>query len=407
MKKIIFIFLLSLTLNPSFSYGKMNVSGRVLDERRFPISGIQVTINNSPTLTDKDGKFTVSDVQTPYSAVISDLSSSTTVIYDVLTISDPELILFRNDENRQSGKNVNIANVDVLIDTIPNNARGILKFISQNVSYSQEVQVYSGDSKRQLTVSWPAGEKSINGNIVYLEKNGQKFTRYAERNITLYNNEVFPQSIKIGILNSYESLNLSLLTVYLPSGAYDNKQFSVWGEFLGYDRNSQIPLIFQEANIQSSDTYVPSLLPFAFKLKVKAECFNSKGDGFINYTYTYPGSTVNLAFEIPPVIISPSNDFKLVDNSTKFSYQEGSNAGVYVVRFTSLYPEWTTFIVTKQREVGLPGGAGNNSNLNFNWNVQKYIPYFSVDDFAKPKLFNNEYTYKAISFSKTYTFKTR
>lgn len=401
MKKIIFLILICVTYTNSFSSDKKTISGRVIDELRFPVSGITVTLNSGVSVTtDKLGKFTITNVDLPYIANLSDASNSTYVTYTDLSVTNPDLILF----NRKSSKDVNLANVDVLVDDIPANSKGIIKFISQNTSYSEDEIITSGENKKQITVKWPAGEKSINGNIVYIEKNSGRYTRYAERNVTLYN-DLFQQSFKMTGVLGYDAVNTSNLTVFLPSKTFSSKYFTILGEFMGYDRNSQIELISQTANIQSADTYVPSMLPFNFKLKVKAECYNEKGDGFVNYTYTYPGSTVNLTSEEPPVLISPSNEAKFLSGNTLFSYMEGSSAGIYVVHIHCLNPDTDNYIVTKSREVLYPAGS-IASNANFNWNVSKYIPYFSVNDLVSPKMFNNEYTYQAISYSKTYSFKT-
>lgn len=400
MKKLLLILLLCFTFSNGFSSDKKAINGRVLDERGFPVPGIIVsTTPGGSNKTDESGKFTIGSVDPTYTLYVTDESNSITIIYTGLTISDPDLILF----GRKNGKDVNLANVDVIIEGIPDNSKGTIKFISQVTSYSKEEEITSGETKKQLTVRWPAGEKSINGNIVYLEKNGQKYTRYAERNVTLYN-DIYQQSFKLSGIAAYEAVDSKLITIFLPIKEFATKYFSVWGDFMGYDRNSQIKLVSQNANIQSADTYVPSMLPFNFKLKVKAECFNAKGDGFINYTYTYPGSTVNLTYETPPEINSPSDKFNFVANNTVFNWQEGSGAGVFVINFHCLYPESDTYVVTKEKEVKWL--VNSASNLNYTWNVSKYIPYFTVNDFIKARVFNNEFTYQAISYSKTYSFKT-
>jgi hypothetical protein len=403
MKKFISLFFL-FVLSVSGSVSGMTVSGKVIDEKNFPISGITVTINEKTTTSDKNGKFSVADIEAPYRAIVTDASTNITVIYDALSINNPNLILF----GRQIGKNANTAYVNILIDSIPNSSRGIIKFISQYTNYSKEEEITSGEARKQIVVKWPEGERSINGTILYLEKNGTAYTRYAQRNVTLYN-DLFPQDIRLNGFNSYSGFNSSILTVYLPAREYASKGFTIWGDFLGYDRNSEVKLVSEGFTNISAETYVPSMLPLSFKLKVRAECFNGKGDGFVNYTYTYPGSVVNLNYETPPEIASPSNDARGVTSRTLFSFTEGSSAGVYVVNFHCLYPESNVYVVTNAREMYMPGisQGGLPKNANFTWTVMKYIPYFSPNDLVKPKQFNNEYNYQAISYSKTYTFKTQ
>ncbi|MBS1493181.1 MAG: carboxypeptidase regulatory-like domain-containing protein [Bacteroidetes bacterium] len=386
-----------------FASGKMTVSGRVIDEKYFPVSGINVTIGGTTARTDKNGKFTVTDAEAPYRATVTDASTNITVIYDALSITNPNLIIF----GRPIGKNANTAYVNILIDSIPPSSRGIIKFISQYTNYCKEEEITSGEGRKQISVKWPEGERSINGSIIYIEKNGTSYTRFAQRNVTLYN-EYFPQDVKINGFNSYD-FNSSALTVYLPAANYASKGFTIWADFLGYDRNSETKIISESYTNISADTYVPSMLPLSFKLKVRAECFNGKGDGFVNYTYTYPGSVVNLNYETPPEIASPSNDFKSVTNKTVFSFTEGSGAGTYVVNFHCIYPESNVYVVTNAREMYMPGisQGGIPKDANFTWNVSKYIPYFTPDNMVKPTQFNNEYSYQAISYSKTYTFKTQ
>ena len=404
MKKFIPLLFLFVMLTADFAFAKFTINGKVVDEKNFPVSGVVVSVNNATANTDKNGKFSIADVDPPYRAFVYDASTNITVIYDALSINNPNLVLF----GRQIGKNANTAYVNILVDSIPNASRGIIKFISQYTNYSKEEEITSGEERKQIVIKWPAGERSINGTILYLEKNGTSYTRYAQRNVTLYN-DLFPQDIRMNGIQSYSGINSSLLTVYLPAREYASKGFTIWADFLGYDRNSDVKLVSEGFTNISAETYVPSMLPISFKLKVRAECFNGKGDGFVNYTYTYPGSVINLSYESPPEIASPTNDFRGVTSKTLFSFTEGSGAGTYVVNFHCLYPESNVYVVTNAREMYMPDvvQGGLPKNANFTWNVSKYIPYFTPNDLVKPKQFNNEYSYQAISYSKTYTFKTQ
>ncbi len=404
MKKIILMLFLCALSSNVFASGKMNISGKVLDEKNFPISGITVSIGKGTTKSDKNGKFTINDAESPYRAFVTDPSTNITAIYDALSINNPSLILF----GRAIGKNANNAYVNILIDSIPPSSRGTIKFISQYTNYSKEEEITSGENRRQIVIKWPEGERSISGTILYLERNGTSYTRYTQRSVTLYN-DYYPQDIRLNGFNSYDNFNSTALTVYLPAREYASKGFTIWGDFLGYDRNSEMKLVSESYTNISADTYVPSMLPLSFKLKVRAECFNGKGDGFVNYTYTYPGSVVNLNYETPPEIASPSNDFKGVTSKTLFSFTEGSSAGTYVVNFHCIYPESNVYVITNAREMYMPdiSQGGLPKDANFTWNVSKYIPYFTPNDLVKPKQFNNEYSYQAISYSKTNTFKTQ
>jgi hypothetical protein len=46
------------------------------------------------------------------------------------------------------------------------------------------------------------------------------------------------------------------------------------------------------------------------------------------------------------------------------------------------------------------------SGKEYQWYVMKYMTYFNVDDFVKPLRFQNDMSYKAVSFSEKRTFRT-
>ncbi len=68
----------------------------------------------------------------------------------------------------------------------------------------------------------------------------------------------------------------------------------------------------------------------------------------------------------------------------------------YIV--TSSRSAYLTFLSRKEFKKGV--------SIEFKWNVKKYLTYFSVNDFVKPKEFNNDIGYKAVLYSKERTFKT-
>ena len=127
MKKFIPLLFLFVMLTADFAFAKFTINGKVVDEKNFPVSGVVVSVNNATANTDKNGKFSIADVEPPYRAFVYDASTNITVIYDALSINNPNLILF----GRQIGKNANTAYVNILVDSIPNSSRCIIKFISQ------------------------------------------------------------------------------------------------------------------------------------------------------------------------------------------------------------------------------------------------------------------------------------
>ena len=57
------------------------VSGRVIDERSFPVPFAKIIINGSETETDKAGKFKILNVPVPYDLTIAEKSTATAIVY--------------------------------------------------------------------------------------------------------------------------------------------------------------------------------------------------------------------------------------------------------------------------------------------------------------------------------------
>ncbi len=151
-------------------------------------------------------------------------------------------------------------------------------------------------------------------------------------------------------------------------------------------------------------------MPIAYRLKVSGFVEYKDGRRFVNYEYSQPGATINLTVETPPEPQTPTDKFLGANGNTEFYYSLGSGTGIYVLQYHSFYPSMNFYIVTSNRSAYLTFLSRKefkqNVSIEFKWNVKKYLTYFSVNDFVKPKEFNNDIGYKAVLYSKERTFKT-
>lgn len=404
-----FVLIITALVTISFSsnvFGAITVNGVVLDERRFPVPDVTVQINGAGKMvTDSEGRFSIRVLETPYTLSIIDNSHSRTVIYKGLTTDEPELRLF----GAKTGRNANTEVLKVNFTQISSGHSATIKFLSSDLFHSESVSAASGEGAKLLTIDWPKGNDRINGRVLYLEKTSAGFTKYIEQYVTVYKDYPVVQVIDFNTETHFIDPGETSIMIYLPILDYDRKGFSVYADFLSLNRNADILLSKEEANIVSTKVLVPKTLPLSFRLKVSGNGYYSDNEGFVNYTYSYPGSTLNISSETPPKILAPQNRVEGVSSGTKFSYETGSGVGIYVVHFHSLYPEGDYYIVTTEKSVSSPvsgGGGGIDKRREYQWYVSKYISYISVDDFVRPETFANDLGYKAITYSERRTFKT-
>lgn len=215
-------FSLNFTIKTSFAAvlsTQGTVTGRVIDVNKFPLSGITVSINSAATTSDINGKFTLQNISTPYKAVVFDSITWTKVIYEELSIDNPDLILYGN----AAANNCNRLDILVQIDSVPHNAVGNIKFVSKDLNVSTSTDIHNGEIERPISVSWPTGTKSITGTIFYLEKSGEAYTRYAEKTVTLVKNTYAPSYRLIDFI-SYKNLSPYTIPGYFATIQFDPKR---------------------------------------------------------------------------------------------------------------------------------------------------------------------------------------
>ncbi|HMS64776.1 MAG TPA: carboxypeptidase-like regulatory domain-containing protein [Ignavibacteria bacterium] len=402
----------------SFSFGKYDftsdkngypnertafVSGKVIDERGFPVPYLKVIIGDAETQTDVTGKFNIVNVPTPYDVTVADRYSSTAVIYKELSISQPELIFF----GALSDEYVNTVNAKITFPKIPKGYTSLIKFISQDIYVNNEVIANESDSLQILKLSWPMYQNNLKGKIVYVLKNDSGYQTIKYKDVTFFKNNISPV-VKI---NSKPGsvLKTSDVSVYFPEDTYENKGFSLSTNLFNYGRNSGIRFYENKSRDKQFVIPVPDGIKETFKIQVRGYSNSADGSGFVNYSYVSPGAVVRIASEFPPEIQTPSDNSLAVDGNARFSYSTGTGAGIFVLEFKSISPVMSFYIVTGERESRfnyLSRNEFKSGSVQFDWSVRKYLTYFTVDEFVKPVIFKNDFSYKAVLFSKQRSFKT-
>lgn len=380
------------------------ISGRVIDERNFPVPFAKIIVNETETETDKAGKFKILNVPFPYDLTIAEKSTATAIVYKGLSIDNPDLIFF----GKPNTKDANSAVINVTFPEIPAGSSAIIKFISTDVFLCEDVEVFSGEKSKTILVYWPQSRKSLSGNVIFLQKNNTSYEQYKEKVVSLYKNTI-PFKANINNLSS-SNTETAELVVYLPFKDYILKGYSIYADFFAFNRNSEVLLTKEEGNIFRTKSIIPSILPIAYRLKVSGYAEYKDGSGFVNYEYSQPGATINLTAETPPEPQTPTDKFLGANGNTEFYYSLGSGTGIYVLQYHSFYPSMNFYIVTANRSAYLTFLSRkefkNGVSVEFKWSVKKYLTYFSVNDFVKPVEFNNDIGYKAVLYSKERTFKT-
>ena len=400
--RLLQIFLLSI-LWSSQLFSQFNIKGKITDERNFPVSGVKVSIPGVVTSKSNDaGEFNLISFTKPYDLFIVDGSSRTSVLYSNLSIENPELILF----GVKNSRNTYIEPLKVTFPEIPYGRSAIVKFISEDVFYSAEVISASGETTKLLTIEWPKYSSTLNGKVIYLEREQLEFTRFGEKTITTQSTNP-NQSVKFTDADFNRNPGSSTIYLSFPILKYELKGYDVLADFLAFNRTSEFKIAGNNGDIVSTKVLVPSSLPFSYRLKVRGYGFGSDGSGFENIVFAYPGTSYNLEELSHPVLLAPQNNLIGYNKNTLFAFESGSGAGIYLLRFTSFYPEGNFYVVTTDKNFINPveRSGGVLDGNEFKWRVMKYSPFSSVDDFVKQKLFANDMGFKQITISPERTFK--
>lgn len=388
------------TFNSLFAY---NVEGRLLNERYFPVPNVQISISSGGTaVTDEKGNFKLTTGKLPYNLFILDNDNSQGVLYTDLSNLNPELIFFGSTAARSSNNEF----IKVYFNPVPPGSSAIIKFVSDEVSYCSDVTALPGEKSKPLSIEWPAGSNTINGRVIYLEKNQTNYTKYAEKVLTV-SKDFYQQSISFDSSTFYSKPQTGTLTVYMPDASLDRKGFSVYADFLSLHRNAELTLNSTEGDIRYTKVLVPQTLPLGYRLKVSSFGYLKNGAGYETVTYSYPGSTLKLQDEEPPELTGPQDKYYFVNKNTLFSFERGSGSGMYVVHFHCYNPVSDLYLAINSRELISPMKNYPDffKGIEYSWQVMKYTPYISVDDFSKARIFSNDLGYKSVLTSELRTFR--
>ncbi|MDD5361748.1 MAG: hypothetical protein PHN88_06420 [Ignavibacteria bacterium] len=400
MRTLLSAMLLFLMYSQLYS---VEIKGRVIDERYFPVPNVSVTSpGGGGDKTDTNGNFVLNIESTPYDIYMFDYSGNTGIVYRGLSTQTPDLMLF----GLATSRNINTEMLKIEFPVIQPGRSAIIKYISDDVFSCEDVFASAGDRMKVLTVIFPAHKTRLNGKVIYLEKTATSFDKFTEATITVIK-EGYPQTVIFDSMTVKQNPGESYITVYPPSFAFDTKGFSVYGDFLSQHRNAEMTFNSTDGDIISTKVIVPLTLPYAYRLKVEGRGGFKKGEHYVNYTYSYPGSSLNIPTETAPKLDAPQDKYWGVSNNTQFAWDWGSGTGIYVVHFHAFNPVGDFYVVTREKSVTFPKGAsaGMLDGNEYSWNVEKHLTYTSVDDFVKPKQFSNDLGYKAILTSELRTFR--
>lgn len=402
-KYILPVLLLVFSIN--CVYARLDISGKVLDERYFPVPGLTLFFTGGATTkTNSEGKFQISLENSTYDVFIYDYANLNGTVYRGLSTSTPELTLFGN----ASSKYVNTDVMKVNFLPVPSGKTAIIKFISDQIFNSKEVTASAGERMKLITVDYPSTKDYINGRIIYIEKSPQSFDRFSEKAVTIMKDNL-TQSVVFDSSSYYNKPGDSYLTIYLPGQESESKSFRVYADFLSLHRNSELLLNTTEGDIISTKVLIPQNLPYGYRIKIVGSSSYKGGSGYDSYFYSYPGATYNINSETPPLLDSPQDKLYTVNDNTLFSYEWGSGTGVYVIHFHCFDPVGDFYVVTTDRNIKspLPYVKDVLKGTEFSWDVSKHLTYVSMDAYVRPKDFANDLGYRAVTYSNLRTFRTK
>ncbi len=380
------------------------VSGRVIDERNFPVPYAKVLINGTELKTDVMGRFTSMNVGFPYDVLIAERNTSTAVIYYDLSVTDPDLILFGQPDKR----NYNSSAIKVMFPPLADTSEAFVSFISREMIYCETKIAGSNKDYVFLTVDFPAMLTNIRGDVVMMRKNPSGYELFRKKSVSISrgtssNEVVLPAKPESRSSNSSSKIYSSLRDYY-------QSKIEVSLDFPDYSKNSQLTIYEADGKKQLTTAELPKKTPLSSRLKISGFAENRSGSKFQSYYYSSPGQNFKVTDEFLPELVVPSDGYIGVDGRTEFRYTVGSGAGIYVLEFKSTNPDMKYFVVTNQTAGNLSllsrPEFSNTRNLIFSWRVRKYLTYFSVDEFVRPNIFKNELGYKGVLYSTGRSFRT-
>ncbi len=380
------------------------VSGKVIDERGFPVPFAKVFVGGNEIRTDVTGSFTTSNVSSTYDVMIAERNTSTAVMYKDLTVSNPELVVFGEPDSR----NFNSVSVKVEFASPGDSADVFVGFISRDIMWCDSKKGAPGKDFAFLTINFPAASSSLRGDFVMIRKNPSGYEFYRRKSVLITKGSkkttvIMPakSEYKTGIKSSkvFSSLN---------NYYYNKITFAL--DFTEYSKNSRLTVFETDSKDSRMIADLPEKLPNTVRLRVEGFAETRSGSKFRSYYYTSTGQDYKISEEFLPELVVPSDGFMGVNGNTEFRYTVGSGAGIYVLEFKCRNPEMQFYVVTREIAGRLSilsrPEFSNTANLTFSWRVRKYITYFSVDEFVRPNPFKTEIGYNGVLISNGRSFRT-
>ena len=380
------------------------ISGKVIDERGFPVPYAKVFISGSEVKTDVTGSFAVSNASSPYDAMIAERNTSTAVMYKDLTVPNPELVMFGEPDTR----NYNRVSVKVEFPQTGDTTDVYAGFISREIMQCESKKAASGTNYVFLTIDFPFAVSSVRGDFVMVMKTPSGYEFFRKKSVLVTRGS--KKSVVIMPSKPEYRTALSSSKIFSSLKDYYYGKITISLDFTEYSKNSRLTVFETDAKDARILTELPEKLPNTVRLRVEGYAESRSGSKFRTYYYSSTGQDYKIADEFLPELIVPTEGFMGVNGSTEFRYTVGSGAGIYVLEFRCRIPEMRFFVVTRELSGRLSilsrQEFSNTSNLTFSWRVRKYITYFSVDEFVRPNPFKTEIGYKGVLFSNGRSFRT-
>ncbi len=363
-----------------------NISGKVVSSNNQPVVRIKVMIGDKSAYTSYFGTFSFSDVQFPYDVKVIDSSGRNAYLFKGLSTGEITLPL---SLSYYSGDNA-VIKVTLPDNILKENLNGKIMFTDGNtVNFYQDISEETSTS----AIFIPVNGYSLTGKIILLI-----YRKDADGSILSYENYGESPSMTISPYATYyyafDSTDISLDpgeetvtgSFTLPDG-YSSTYAAFFLCFAAYTGSGSLTGFgpdFSELKENPFSIKIPAGLPRQFSTIVQSSAHSNTGSTFETFP-VYPGSSNELILNEPPLLVSPEDHEKNVNDGTVFSYSSGPQ-GIYRIRFVnqSRYAEY--IIVTANNNFTFAEldqiGFGSYSNNYFRWQVEKTGPSGSMNEYV-------------------------
>jgi hypothetical protein len=374
----------------SLAVTTITVTGNVVSDVGEPLANARVRIGSSVAVTDGEGAFRIEGVQTPYDLIIAlpqiGNQGEHAHVFQGLTRPNPTLPLFLNFNQPGSGN-----------ATILGNLSGGAGFPNPE-DHITKVGFASPEGSREISLSEERGPDFGIGAIFFQGERAQgtlyafqyldnsslrgrieKYTGYAEKTLDLIDEAEF----------SNQDLSLQpVTTAFLSATLTPPEGFTLDDTLVGVELGAAEFLPIRDFFPDSSVTYAVPEIGKTLSLHASTN-FLAGRKSEIHKAGLLPNESVELTLPVPPKLLEPADNSEDVNGETRMAW-EGLENGISIVEFRFFSTINSKIVVyTKASETRLPDlapeGLNPGSKAFFNWRVQGFGPYASLDDFASPE----------------------